>query len=349
MTIFGWDASHYDGVLDLATLRRAAAEGIAFFTHKLGEGLGGVDNTQATALAAARDAGITIIGGYWFCHGEDDPAAEARKCIAVADQYEPWWKDFPGWFWQPDCETEAGHKLPTEAWIEQFADELVARSGRPAVAYASRGQYGDRLAGLRHPLWNADYGANPHLPFRQAYPGDGGRGWTRYSGQTPLFWQFGSNTTIAGRTTCDANAYRGTLAQLTAIITGGSAAGNTEVDMQVDSFTPAALQALAAAVRDVRVDNLPPPKVGESVSLGQAERMTYFREGYEALTGEPAEATALTNLGTKLDALAAAVAAHPGNSEGGTLTVDDIRQVFDEELARGAQAEAAALAPPATA
>jgi protein-disulfide isomerase-like protein with CxxC motif len=44
--------------------------------------------------------------------------------------------------------------------------------------------------------------------------------------------QYTSKATIAGRTTCDANAFRGTLAQLTALLTGGHAV--TTLD---DTFT----------------------------------------------------------------------------------------------------------------
>ncbi len=361
MTIFGWDASHFDGVLDLATLKRAKAEGVDFLTHKVGEGLTNVDPTQ-TALAVARDAGITVLGGYWFCHGEDDPAAEARRCVAVADQYEPWWRDWPAWFWQVDAETETGHQLPTEAWIDAFADELVALSGRVVVVYASRGQYGDRLTGLSYRLWNADYGSNPHLPFKQAYPGDAGRGWTPYSGQTPLFWQFGSNTTIAGLSTCDANAYRGSLDELHALISGGAMA--TQVDL-----TPEAVAAVRDAILKAPISTVTPPAQGATAyDVEQALRLLVPRSDYLANKGVPAILTAVAAV-AKIDAaiqsaVATIQAAVTAAGQGGTpldtqAIVAAIAKVGEQEsaivtalhaqLVEAAQASAAALAadPPA--
>jgi GH25 family lysozyme M1 (1,4-beta-N-acetylmuramidase) len=212
-----WDASHYDGNLTKAILVRAKAEGIEGFTHKLGEGLSNVDDTAGTALAAARAAGILAIGGYWFVHGNDSPVAEAKRCIAVADQHESWWRTFPGWFWQTDAETSSSG-LPSPAYVKTFSDTLASLSGRKVIVYASHGMYGNRLAGLGHPLWNANYPTNRQAGFKSLYPGNSYAGWTKYSGQTPVICQYTSSATIAGRTTCDANAFRGGVDELLNLI-----------------------------------------------------------------------------------------------------------------------------------
>jgi GH25 family lysozyme M1 (1,4-beta-N-acetylmuramidase) len=220
VTIFGWDASHYDGErgeIDLAVLTRAKAEGIEFFTHKIGEGLSNTDVTAAGALVAARDAGIRVIGGYYFIHS-GDMAAQAQRCIDLADRYVPWWRKFDGWFWQTDAETDTGGHLPLPAEVKQFSDVLAARSGKRVVVYASHGQYGDRLTGLGHPLWNANYPSGRAGGFKALYPGNAYAGWGAYSGQAPVICQYTSSATIAGRTTCDANAYRGTIDQLLNLI-----------------------------------------------------------------------------------------------------------------------------------
>jgi GH25 family lysozyme M1 (1,4-beta-N-acetylmuramidase) len=219
-TIFGWDASHYDGEhgeIDLAVLTRARDEGIDFFTHKIGEGLTNVDTTAAAALIAARDAGIKVIGGYYFIHS-GDMVAQAQRCIALADRYVPWWREFNGWFWQTDAETDTGGHLPSPSEVKLFSDTLVTRSLKRVIVYASHGMYGDRLRGLGHPLWNANYPSSRKADFRDLYPGNSYAGWTAYSGQTPVLCQYTSSATIAGRTTCDANAYRGTVDQLLALI-----------------------------------------------------------------------------------------------------------------------------------
>lgn len=261
MTVFGWDASHYDGSLTLADLQRARAEGIDFFTHKLGEGLGGADPTQGTALAAARDAGVPVLGGYWFCHNDDDPTAEAQACVLTANQHESWWRSFPCWFWQPDCEEETGHGKPTVGWVRTFADELVRLTGRPAVVYGSHGQYGENLTGLDHPLWNASYPSSRQAPFRDLYPGDSYAGWVPYSGQIPLLCQYASSATIAGKTTCDANAFRGTVDQLLSIL-GGTVTGPATTPAQLVE----AVWGLTAAPGDKVFDVIPntSPNVADS-------------------------------------------------------------------------------------
>jgi GH25 family lysozyme M1 (1,4-beta-N-acetylmuramidase) len=224
MTIFGWDASHYDGELTTATLERAKSEGIEFFTHKIGEGLSNTDTTAQEALNAARAAGIRVIGGYYFIHS-GDMVAQAVRCIALADRYVPWWRGFNGWFWQTDAETDTGGHLPSPAEVKLFSDTLATRSRRRVVVYASHGQYGDRLSGLGHPLWNANYPSSRRAGFKDLYPGNSYAGWTAYSGQTPAIVQYTSSATIAGHTTCDANAFRGTIDQLLTLIGGDTVAG----------------------------------------------------------------------------------------------------------------------------
>jgi GH25 family lysozyme M1 (1,4-beta-N-acetylmuramidase) len=229
MTIFGWDASHYDGSLNKTILARAKSEGIAFFTHKIGEGLSNTDTTAQSALNAARDVGIRVIGGYYFIHS-GDMVAQAARCISLADRYVPWWRTFGGWFWQTDAETDTSGQLPSPSEVKLFSDTLASRTGKRVVVYASHGQYGDRLRGLGHPLWNANYPSDRKAGFKSLYPGDSYSGWSPYSGQTPIIAQYTSSATIAGLTTCDANAYRGTIDQLLAAI-GGHPTG--------DDVTPA--------------------------------------------------------------------------------------------------------------
>lgn len=212
-----WDASHYDGNLTTAILTRARAEGIEGFTHKLGEGLTNVDTTAGTALAAARDAGILAVGGYWFIHGNDDPVAEAKRCIAVADEHESWWRTFAGWFWQTDAETSPTG-LPSPSYVKTFSDTLASLSGRRVIVYASHGMYGDRLASLGHPLWNANYPSSRKAGFKSLYPGDRFAGWAKYSGQTPVIVQYSSSATVAGLHTCDVNAFKGTIQDLLTLI-----------------------------------------------------------------------------------------------------------------------------------
>jgi hypothetical protein len=142
-------------------------------------------------------------------------------CIRLADRDEPWWRTFPGWFWQVDLERWPNDSVPASVGID-FARQLRARTGRWTILYASKGQYGDSLGGWDGPLWNANYGANPTGGFQAVYPGDGSSRWGAYSGKVPTFLQYGSNATIAGLSTCDANAFRGSVGQLRALIEGAN-------------------------------------------------------------------------------------------------------------------------------
>lgn len=231
MTLFGWDASHFDGLLSTAILTQARAEGITFFTHKIGEGLqdteGGNDDT---ALAAAKTAGIEFIGGYLIPRSNASVSEQVNYWLHLVELGEPWWRTFPGWFWQIDLERWSYDNVPASVGIAA-AQLLRARTGRWTVLYASHGQYGDQLVGWDGPLWNADYTSRTVAGFAAMYPGDTWTplhdtwqgGWAPYSGREPTVLQYTSSATIAGLTTCDANAFRGTLADLRKLITPAAA------------------------------------------------------------------------------------------------------------------------------
>lgn len=264
MTIFGWDASHYDDPPDAARMIR---EGFSFFTHKAG-GDGNdpelaatwknVKPYRATHIAfnangdsyyAASDGSPgVLVGAYWVVrpdlHGNASDDADAF--LARLDSQCPGWRD--AWFiLQADCESwgdSSGRKKPNKAHIKVFCDRLRAKAPKlMPLVYASKGDYGDSLAGLGYPLWNARYslsyqtGTASGLYARALAAGSG---WVEYSGQMPPIWQFTSSATIAGQTTCDANAYRGTLAQLASLVAPGWEDDVEPVDLlQYDPNDPA--------------------------------------------------------------------------------------------------------------
>lgn len=214
MTIFGWDASDYDYARGPMDLESACAAGIDFFTHKATEGTSIRHTYYGEMMRRARDAGVPFLGAYHVVRSPANAAAEVAYCLAYANAQTPWWIDFPGWFWQIDLEKWPYDSVPASEG-EAFADIIEQRTGRRALIYASKGQYGSELTGTSHPLWNANYGANAALEFRALYQqrgGDTGPGWMSYSGTTPAIWQYGSNAVIGRQHTCDANAYRGTVA-----------------------------------------------------------------------------------------------------------------------------------------
>jgi len=227
VTIHGWDASHYDAP-------PTARDGIDFYTHKAAEGHKFYrDAEYGPALNAARNLGIPVLGSYFVNHS-GSVADQADWWVSIVNADTPWWRTVP-WIWQIDAEKfPYMDRAPTLAEINALGDAICARTGSPAssvVAYAPKWLYGDNLKGLKYRLWASNYGSNPAVPYRQAYPGDSSPRWVAYSGQTPIILQYGSKTTIAGQTTCDANAYRGTLAELVSLIKPTATEGATMADL----------------------------------------------------------------------------------------------------------------------
>jgi hypothetical protein len=217
---YGWDTSHYDGPITGAVARLAYTQGIRFATAKIGEGAAYDDPADGTALANLRAAGMRVLGGYYVVRSTPSPAVQVARCIALADRDEPWWRDFPGWFWQVDLERWPTDSVKPAQGIA-FGDQLRAVTGRGVLMYASHGQYGDSLAAWDGDLWNANYRTNRQAPFADLYPGDSSPGWDAYSGRVPAILQYASTATIGGLTTCDANAFRGTVDDLLALIIKG--------------------------------------------------------------------------------------------------------------------------------
>lgn len=219
MTVYGWDASHHDwprGPMDIAA---AVHDGITFATHKTSEGRSFVDNRFDDFYRRARTASVPLIGGYHVLH-PGDAYAQADRFLALLDAKAPGWGEGP-FILQVDAEKFAYmDRAPNLAEIRAFCDRLASRAGgrhRPVV-YAPRWLYGDTLTGLDYPLWASAYGSNPAIGYRAAYPGDGSSRWAAYSGQRPSILQYGSRTVIGSQSTCDANAFRGTLTQLRALV-----------------------------------------------------------------------------------------------------------------------------------
>ena len=218
MTLFIWDASDFDwarGPMDLAA---AKADGITGFTHKATEGTSIKHTHTGEALNRARAAGMEFIGAYHVVRSVST-SAQVNYFLSYLDQVAPWWRTFPGFFLQVDLELWPYDQV-SAATGKAFASQLVAAQPKRVITYASRGQYGNSLAGIVTPLWNAAYGNDPAVHYPLAYPGDGSSNWAPYSGWTPVFWQYGSQLRIGSQPTCDCSAFRGSLDDLRTLIEG---------------------------------------------------------------------------------------------------------------------------------
>ena len=320
MTIYGTDQSHYDGTITTSWVKKAMAEGISFFTHKLGEGTGGEDTQAKSAMAAYRAAGVEMMGTYWVVRsGAVGPQADAY--FKYLNKDVPWWKDEPYFFHQVDLELWSYDRVPAQTGID-FGNELQSRVSNVVTMYASHGQYGNKLVGWKGPLWNANYGTTgngPSKPFKSLYPGPNDDGWDVYSGQKPKLLQYTSNALIAGLTTSDASAFEGTVDDMKNMITQGA-----HMDL-----TPQNLADIADAVWDTAQVTYPPnysnpgAKVSASGSLSSIMQYNYedtvngraTQKDLDALSAE------VTAQGAKLDQILALLQAGNGGTTTGDFTV----------------------------
>jgi GH25 family lysozyme M1 (1,4-beta-N-acetylmuramidase) len=220
VTVFGWDVSHYDWDrgLTAAKIQAAAGAGIAFMTHKIGEGTGYTDPRFDDFWRASRPLRDRVLLGAYYVLHPGSATSQADRFMLLLDRMASGWRDGP-WIIQVDAERWPGIGEPSLAEIRAFVTRLRAKAiGYRPVVYAPKWVYGDGLRGLGAPLWASNYGSNPAQPFKTAYPGDASSRWAAYSGQTPALLQYGSRTRIDAQGTCDANAFRGSLAELRALV-----------------------------------------------------------------------------------------------------------------------------------
>ncbi|WP_433384524.1 hypothetical protein [Micromonospora sp. KLBMP9576] len=237
VTLYGWDASDYDvdRGLTVDRIREARAAGIDFMTYKGTEqSVGGTFHSQyyGLMLTAAKDAGIPFLGMYVVVHSGVSIEDQVRTAIDYADRHTSWWRDYDRFFWQIDLERWPTDDVPSRVGVEA-ARELQARSGKVAVMYASRGQYGSDELG-DHPRWNANYPYRVAEHFKAAYAragGDSGPGWVRYGRpeMMPRIWQYTDSAIIGRQHTCDADAFRGTAEDFAEMIGARAPEGDDEV------------------------------------------------------------------------------------------------------------------------
>ncbi|WP_406071596.1 hypothetical protein [Micromonospora sp. NBC_01638] len=236
MTLYGWDTSDYDVGRGLTRARVAAASGLGidFLTSK------GTEQSPSSifkskscgwVLAAGRDAGIPYLGAYVVVRSGVPAATQAQTLIAYADAELPWWRTWPGFFWQIDLERWPYDSVAPALGV-QVGNELEARTTKAVLMYASKGQYGASQLG-HFPRWNANYPHNRDEDFKPAYTragGDTGPGWQAYGtpSAVPRIWQYTSTARIGAQHTCDANAFRGTDTDF-AVMIGATSVGGTDV------------------------------------------------------------------------------------------------------------------------
>lgn len=207
MPVFGLDISHHqDLALDLARCKR---EGIDFVFLKATEGATFVDAEFAANLAEARNAG-QLVAAYHYVRSNVGAAAQVAHIQRVVP------RDVPV---IPDVEANSG----AIGLTRDFVARLRAAGYRVPLLYLPRWywqQIGQpSLTGLP-PLWSSRYPDNVVGTIADEWADVPATYWVGYGGLDVAVLQFTSSARVAGHQPLDANAYRGTRAQLAALLGG---------------------------------------------------------------------------------------------------------------------------------
>jgi hypothetical protein len=341
MTIYGWDMSHYDD----SGIGNAVSQGISFITHKAG---GDADDPEIGAwwsgvkgLAPA----TAMLGAYWVLY-PGNPSGRADTFLARLDATCPGWRDRP-FILQADCEKWGGDAstVPSKAEIQAFCDRLHSKMPKlTPIAYAPKWVYGSGLAGLSYPLWASSY-VSGSGGFKSLYPGDGSSKWATYSGITPAILQYSSSATIGGQSTCDANAFRGTLTQLQDLLAPGWKETDMELTDKIGDETYAN-RTVGDVFRDLaQLRGFLVGDNGDTASAGiKASAPVQNLVGLKAALPAPVDVTALANALAPLinDVDEAALAAALAPLLNG-VNEDEIKDALTTVLRQGIDAQA----PPA--
>lgn len=205
MTIFYPDLSNYQAGYQIPA-------GTPAVVAKATEGIYYQDASYQDFKAQAEKLGVPF-SGYHFLKSESSPEAQAQYYYNTAGKTPC----------MIDCETSGGSR-PGPDWCVRFINALHALGGRVWSVYYPRwylGVTGGSLAALGVPVIASEYRSYDD----NNWPGG-------YGSIIPQIWQYTS-------TPIDMNAYKGTPAQLAALINGGSSDMNLTDTV---TFSPAVVQ-----------------------------------------------------------------------------------------------------------
>lgn len=211
MTIFGIDISHHQAGINL---QRVKDEGFQFVIARIGQGRGGQYGTIADREWKRHRDEVRRVGlrlcAYWYIGDGISPTENARLC-------RQWigYSDIPVAL---DCETGSGSIAFYRATLDAFKQQGL----KVPLSYIPRWYWqqvgGQALAGLP-PLWSSRYVSGTGTAS-ELYPGDNSSYWNGYGGNTVAISQFTSSARVAGIARVDANAFKGSLAELDKLLYG---------------------------------------------------------------------------------------------------------------------------------
>jgi Putative peptidoglycan binding domain/Glycosyl hydrolases family 25/PASTA domain len=196
MTVYYPDISSFQAGINLAGWHAVAV--------KATQGTGYTDPYWGTFRTRAASAGAYFFG-YHFLE-EGNGSGQADHYFAVAGK-TPCMIDF---------EPTTGSN-PQLGDAEAFCDRLRSHGCACNMVYLPRWYWGN----LGSPSLSGLTGRKLHL-VSSDYVGynDSGPGWSPYGGMAPAVWQYTSTLSTGGCSQVDCNAYKGTFAQLAAMVGG---------------------------------------------------------------------------------------------------------------------------------
>lgn len=183
-------------------------EGYSWMEHKVSEGNYYADPFWPAVRDWCAANSVPCIGYHYVT--EDDPASQAAKfvsngggTVAMLD-VEANSGDIGNFWAVVNAFNAAGVQInlsyiPHWYWEQIGSPDLSQVPGLISSSYFGNNAYGSVI------YENAG--------------GDGGAGWNAYGGATPAIWQFTDGALVGGKSV-DANAFRGSLTDLTALLTG---------------------------------------------------------------------------------------------------------------------------------
>jgi peptidoglycan hydrolase-like protein with peptidoglycan-binding domain/GH25 family lysozyme M1 (1,4-beta-N-acetylmuramidase) len=214
MTIFYPDVSSYQTGISFT--------GCVIAVAKATEGTGYTNPDYASAKVRAANADAFFCA-YHFLHAGNG-AGQASHAFSVVGSDVPLMIDF-----EPEYNANGAiASAPQVADAVDFINEYRSLGGKTYLLY------------LPHWYWQGNLG-QPSLTsvinlgmllVSSDYTtySDTGPGWAPYGGMTPVIWQYTSGATLNGVSRVDMNAYKGTLADFQAQVTGGAGSGDGSGD-----------------------------------------------------------------------------------------------------------------------
>jgi GH25 family lysozyme M1 (1,4-beta-N-acetylmuramidase) len=207
MALFGVDVSDFQGDVDAARMR---ADGVEFAFIKATEGDNWRGRYFAANLQRARAAG-QLVAAYHYVRGDVSASAQLANIISVVPL------DVPVIL---DVEQNSGDISMARA----IHTALKTHGYRTPLLYLPRWYWqqigSPDLSGLP-PLWSSHYPDNVVGSLAGKWAQIPDSYWAGYGGLNVAVLQFTSSASVGGRSPIDANAFRGTRAELAALLNQG--------------------------------------------------------------------------------------------------------------------------------